>query len=55
MPTRKQDQDFQEAFAKDDMLDIAIEWISANLSPDEVFNTKQLETWATENGFVKDE
>jgi hypothetical protein len=35
-------------------LDEAIKWIGANMNPDEVFTEKQLEDWATNNGFIEE-
>lgn len=38
-----------------DLLDKAIEWIQKNISPEDVFDEKDLKNWALENGFVEDE
>lgn len=35
------------------LLDSAIEYIQSNLSPGDVFNIIDLDTWAEENGYVK--
>lgn len=64
MPTGRQDKEFATMIEKKDLvevsatlkataLDSAIEWISKNLNPDEVFDTKDLENWAESNGFEK--
>lgn len=37
------------------VLESSIEWIQSNLSPDDVFSDKDLETWALENNFVEEE
>ena len=39
----------------DDLLDMAINWIKINLSPDDVFNDDVLKEWAIDNGFKEDE
>lgn len=36
-------------------LDSAIDWISHNLDPQEVFSDKDLEYWAEKNGFKKED
>jgi len=54
MPTAKQDRDFlEEMIGGNDLLDRAIQWVVANLQPDEVFSEKTLEEWATDNGYSK--
>lgn len=35
-------------------LDQAIEWIKYNLTPEDVFSTKDLEAWAESNGYKKE-
>ena len=35
------------------LLDDVCEWIRENLSPEDVFSDKQLESWAFESGFQK--
>lgn len=42
----------KEVFSKD-ALDDAIEWIKANLSPEDVFDRATLVEWAEDNDFVK--
>lgn len=37
------------------LLDTAIEWISENLEPTEVFDEKTLAEWATSNGYQEEE
>jgi hypothetical protein len=62
MPTQREDSEFAEVM-KDSVdevkmsntsLDNAIDWISSNLNPDEVFNDKALKEWAESNGYTKD-
>lgn len=36
-------------------LDNAIDWISSNLNPDDVFSESDLEKWAEDHGFVAKE
>jgi hypothetical protein len=54
----------REAFVEDEILEPMREmisltnvlvWIKDNLSPEDVFDDVDLETWAEENGFVKEE
>ena len=54
MPTGKQDSNFAnemkdtiEIIVSDNALENAIDWISKNLDPYEVFSTKQLTDWAS--------
>jgi len=62
MPTRKQDEDFademkgsvDEVKMSNGALDNAIYWIARNLNPDDVFSDKDLEAWATANGYTKE-
>ncbi len=92
MATTQQNRDFADQLFPADPLDTAIEWIKANLSPDdvfdedalaeharnnieiddvysernildyvagtynpsEVFETRELEAWAEDNGYVKE-
>lgn len=35
------------------LLDAAMQWIGANMDPDEVFDNDKLQDWAESNGFVK--
>ena len=62
MPTGTQDKAFAELM-KDQIdevkishsaLDEAIDWVSRNLSPEDVFSAKELEAWAENNGFTKE-
>ena len=39
----------------DDLLDMAIDWIKSNLTPDDVFDDDVLKEWAIDNGFKEDE
>jgi hypothetical protein len=63
MSTTKQDKGFEEVM-KDQVLlsvsfegsalDTAIDFISSNFSPEDVFSEKDLEYWAEKNGYVKE-
>ncbi len=64
MPTGKQDKDFassmedevkMEATVGNGALDSAIFWIKRNLNPDDVFDESDLQSWAENNGYKKDE
>lgn len=62
MPTGTQDRHFAEVMRdsvdevkmSNGALDNAIEWISKNLNPDDVFSDKELSAWAEANGYVKE-
>jgi hypothetical protein len=62
MPNSKQDMDFAEEMQQqvneitmsNSTLDTAIDWISSNLSPDDVFSEKELQNWAESNGYTKE-
>lgn len=62
MATNRQEQDFQEVM-RDSVDEVkmstatlgnAIDWISDQLAPDDVFSEKQLAAWAESNGYSKD-
>ena len=46
---------FTKDLFDDNLLDVAVDWISTNLEPDDVFSDKQLKEWAMSNGFVEEE
>ena len=48
--TNKQDADFGMKFA-----DQVVEWVSANMDPEDVFGLTRLERWAVANGFTRQE
>ena len=52
MTTRKQDEDFIAELIQSSLLDYAVEWISKNLAPEEVFTDAALSVWATNNDYV---
>ncbi len=57
MPTVRQDRDFRDIVREmigDSVLQEAIDYISSNLDPDEVFDEKDLKNWAENNGYVKE-
>jgi hypothetical protein len=51
--TWQQEEDFLKASLTFSLED-ATEWIRKNLPPEEVFEQKDLERWAEENGFIKE-
>ena len=53
MTTSEQDQEFLEDAGLDTLLEQAVDWIAANLKPDDVFDSKTLESWAEANGWVE--
>lgn len=53
--TYKQDQAFLESMIDSGFLERALDWISHNMSPEDVFTESALENWADENGYVKEE
>jgi hypothetical protein len=54
MATKSQDEQFSEHILVRDPLDEAIEWISHNLNPEDVFTETQLQYWAENNGYEKE-
>jgi hypothetical protein len=51
MPTSSQDREFISAVIHGSLLDEAIEWISYELKPTDVFSHDKLEAWAKEAGY----
>ena len=49
--TTKQDQEFLSAVLPNILLELAIEWIGANMNPEDVFAERVLRKWAEENGY----
>lgn len=47
----KQERDFIESIMPQYMLGEAIDWIRANLSPEDVFTVNELEEWADYNSY----
>lgn len=63
MPTGSQDKEFANLMDSETdvkvsvssgALDSAIEWISRNLNPEDVFSKSDLESWAESNGYIKE-
>lgn len=59
--TRQQDKEFQSAIENEvhttidqTILEVSIEWIKENLSPEDVFDDKQLGEWAENNNYKLD-
>lgn len=56
MTSVQNDRDFIKhvitANVPDGILGDAIDWIKANLNPEDVFEDRELEKWATGNGFI---
>jgi len=55
MSTGKQDRDFLEDVVGTLLLENAIDWISRNMEPEDVFSTQDLDRWAKNNGYVEEE
>lgn len=53
--TSKQDGDFAAWVIPGSFLEDAIEWISKNMEPEDVFGLEKLSAWAEENGYVEEE
>lgn len=53
MTTSSQDRDFRDEIFGTEKLEVAIDWISTNMSPADVFDEELLQAWAEENGYVK--
>jgi hypothetical protein len=52
--TVKQDKDFTDRVIPGSLLEDAIDWIGANMNPDDVFDQKSLDAWALANGYVEE-
>ena len=50
----KAEQSFANAIRADNVLDLALDWIRANLSPQDVFGTDALNAWASDNGWISE-
>ena len=55
MPTKQQEQEFVAAVVYGPLLQISLDWIQANLNPEDVFTERQLRAWAESNGYVEDD
>lgn len=53
--TSLQDKDFIATVIPSLLLETAIDWISSNLAPEDVFSEDDLDTWAVDSGYVKSE
>jgi hypothetical protein len=57
MTSFDQDKDFKKAVVidnlPDSLLQDAIDWISKNLDPEDVFDKEKLSDWASDNAFYK--
>lgn len=53
MTTHLQDKDFISSLIPKDLLQGAIDWISENMDPEDVFTKQDLEAWAEDWGYVK--
>jgi len=46
---------FARGLGSDDFLELAMEWISSVMEPNDVFEDQVLRAWAIDNGFVEKE
>ncbi len=53
MKMKTQSREFMEHVMTTDPLEMAIDWISDNLSPEDVFDKKTLDQWAIDSGYTK--
>ena len=55
--TGRQDADFIDEIVVNGLKDVSwvLKWVKDNFLPEDVFDTDDLEAWALENGFVKEE
>jgi len=51
--TSEQDEAFAKAAGLSTVLDTAIDWINANMDPEEVFDESKLKGWAEGQGYTK--
>jgi len=52
--SRAQDKKFIVDIIPDTLLEESIEWIASHLSPEDVFSVSDLESWAEDNGYIKE-
>ncbi len=52
MSSRQEREDFIENTIPSDLLDQAVEWVSRNMTPDQVFDDEALTQWARENDML---
>lgn len=56
MPSSLEEKDFIASVIDTSLLDQTLEWIRANMSPEDVFTDDSvLQTWAEDNGYVEEE
>ena len=55
MASYRDNKAFAESLNQDNLLDDAIDYITANLDPDDVFEESTLSEWAEANGYVKED
>ncbi len=56
MISTKDSREFGESvFDTSDLLEDAVDWVSSRLTPEDVFHISELEEWAEDNGYVKEE
>lgn len=55
MASSTENKKFNDEVLPQWLLDDAIDWIKSNLNPDDVFDQRELEIWAEDNGMVHDE
>jgi hypothetical protein len=51
----KEDEQFKESVISSKLLEDALDWISSNMEPEDVFDEKALEEWAEKNDYSKEE
>lgn len=54
MASRLENRKFAEALLPSNLLDDVIDWIQANMAPEDIFSKKQLEQWASDSGYTLD-
>jgi hypothetical protein len=53
LTSSKNDHEFADRLMQY-LLRVAIEWIQKNMSPEDVFEIKELKSWAENNGYTSD-
>lgn len=51
----RKEKDFIESVVCSSLLEESVDWIQSNLEPEEVFDKEELEEWAENNGYVKED
>lgn len=55
MATRSENEKAMKAILPEYMLDEFIDWITGNMPVEDVYEVRDLEQWASDNGWIKED